>query len=166
MRFGRKQVLSLLLLVAVTSGCTSSHGDRPEPVQPTSAWKPADGPVHLDCDDGLTGPDLLTDETKLTDTVGSGLLESVSQLPHAGSVGILAPSEEWYSRKAPIFVASGSPTVILNVPEDGWQYLMWTSEEAWTSADGDHVNGASSYGHHGGLTGAVRSDRGKDEPDG
>lgn len=142
MRVSAIRVVALVLLAAVTAGCTSLGAEVPGPLQSSNAWESAGAPVRMGCEDGLTGPDMLTDETKLTDTVGSYLLEQVSRLPRARDVGIPAPSEEWYFRKAPLFVAAASPTVTLNVPEDGSQYLMWTSDDAWTGADGVGIIGA------------------------
>ncbi|WP_454131439.1 hypothetical protein [Microbacterium lacticum] len=132
----------LLLLVGATSGCTPSDNERSEPTQSSSAWSPSATAVQLGCEDGLTGPDLLTDETKLTDTVGSALLEQLSRLPQANDVGIPAPSEDWYFRKAPLFVAPGTPAVTLSLPEDGSQYLMWTSDDAWTGSAGEGISSA------------------------
>ena len=139
MRIARTPVLALLL-VAIVSGCTSAPDERPTPSQPASDWTPATAAIELGCVDGLTGPDLLTDANKLTSTVASALLEPLSQLPHAGDVGIPAPSVDWRFRKAPLFVAAGSHPVTLKVPDDGRQYLMWTSQEAWTDPEGDRVS--------------------------
>jgi hypothetical protein len=56
-------------------------------------------------------------------------------LPKASEVGIWAPSKEWRFRKAPLFLSAGSQLVTLEVPDDGKQYLVWTSSDAWTGAD-------------------------------
>lgn len=89
--------------------------------------------VELACDDGVAGTHSLRDEIALTDNVGADLRRTViSGLPRAVDVGRPAPNAGWFARKAPLFVAPRAQGVTLSVPDDGRQYLAWTSAEAWT----------------------------------
>ena len=135
-------ILALVLVATLAAGCTTTDDQQLQPVDRTGDWVPATDPVQLTCADGLTGPDLWVDEIKLTDNLGSGLLEQLNRLPRAVAVGIPAPTADWYFRKAPLFVAPGTSTVTLSVPEDGRQYLFWTSAEAWTDGSVDNVDSA------------------------
>ena len=136
------RIVALLLLVVLTSGCAAPDGEGSETTPRDSSWAPAATPAQLHCEDGLVGPTPLTDQMKLTDTVGAALRGERSELPRAHDVGIPAPSEDWYFRKAPLFVSPGTPTVTLRVPGDGSQYLLWTSDDAWTDSDSDGISGA------------------------
>lgn len=142
MRPRQNYALMWLLPIAMLSGCTSHPPDEeqePTPLQSADAWNPAGDSIQLGCQDGLTDPDSFSDEITLTDTVGSDLRDPRPNLPHANDVGIPAPSKQWQFRKAPLFVAAGSAPVTLSVPDDGQQYLVWTSEDAWTNSENDQI---------------------------
>jgi hypothetical protein len=133
MRLGRAWVPILMIgvLTSITA-CTTPVG-RPAP----SATPTMTSSVRLQCTDGVADSGPILPGLLLTEGVGSALRATMSSLPKAVNVGIWAPSNEWSFRKAPLFLAAGSGTVTLEVPDDGKQYLVWTSADVWT---GDHAS--------------------------
>lgn len=125
----RVPILVIGILASVTA-CTAPVS-VPEPkATPTIASS-----VRLQCADGVTDPSPILPWLLLTDGVGSALRVTMSPLPKAVDGGIWAPSKQWSARKAPLFLAAGSGVVTLEVPDDGQQYLLWTSADAWTGVD-------------------------------
>ncbi len=125
-------ILAISILGAVTACLPTPIAPTPSStVSPTAAAS-----VTLWCEDGVADPTPIPQEILLTEQVGGALLDERASLPKAVDVGIPEPSEEqWKFRKAPLFLQGGSGTVPLGVPEDGHQYLLWTSADAWTGDD-------------------------------
>jgi hypothetical protein len=117
------------ILISVTA-CTAQVS-KPEP----SATPTIASSVQLQCADGFANSGSIVPSLLLTEGVGSALRDTISTLPKAMDVGIWAPTKEWSFRKAPLFLSAGSQVVTLEVPDDGRQYLVWTSADAWTGAD-------------------------------
>ena len=122
-------ILVIGFLTSVTA-CTAPV-IKPEP----SATPTIASSVRLQCADGVTDSGAIMPALLLTEGVGSELRSTRPTLPKAIDVGIWAPSKEWSIRKAPLFLSAGSQVVTLEVPDDGKQYLVWTSADAWTGAD-------------------------------
>ncbi len=121
---GRTGVGAVVVAIAALNALTACG--------PTSSGTAAPS-VSLDCEDGVADPRPIPPQLLLTDRVGAALQDVNTALPNAADVGIPVPSnEEWKFRKAPLLLQAGAGTVTLEVPDDGRQYLFWTSADDWT----------------------------------
>ncbi len=136
-------VLAVSAVLALLSACVGPPAPSPIPTaplpSPTSVSESilGDGPTELDCNDGFAGTG--DSSSSSADVLLGGLARSVvfgdtrPNVPLARDVNLIVPLDvDWRFAKSPLSLAAGPEAITVTVPQDGQQFLVWTTQVGWT----------------------------------